>query len=92
MGFEPTDGTLGRYCLTTWRHPLDGADYRSQGRRCQGKEVTRSEWPVILGGLFGVSLRASERNEAISTDGPGDGHPSASLGAGGRPERSRAAG
>ena len=21
MGFEPTDGTLGRYCLTTWRHP-----------------------------------------------------------------------
>lgn len=22
MGLEPTDGTLGRYCLTTWLHPL----------------------------------------------------------------------
>ena len=21
MGLEPTDGTLGRYCLTTWLHP-----------------------------------------------------------------------
>lgn len=21
MGFEPTDGNLGSYCLTTWRHP-----------------------------------------------------------------------
>ena len=23
MGFEPTNGSLGSYCLTTWRHPLD---------------------------------------------------------------------
>ena len=22
MGFEPTNGSLGSYCLTTWRHPL----------------------------------------------------------------------
>ena len=22
MGFEPTNTTLGRWCLTTWRHPL----------------------------------------------------------------------
>ena len=21
MGFEPTNGSLGSYCLTTWRHP-----------------------------------------------------------------------
>jgi hypothetical protein len=21
MGFEPTSGSLGSYCLTTWRHP-----------------------------------------------------------------------
>ncbi len=21
MGFEPTNGSLGSYCLTTWQHP-----------------------------------------------------------------------
>ena len=24
MGFEPTDGSLGSYCLTTWRRPHVG--------------------------------------------------------------------
>ena len=24
MGFEPTNGSLGSYCLTTWLHPRDG--------------------------------------------------------------------
>ena len=23
MGFEPTNGSLGSYCLTTWLHPRD---------------------------------------------------------------------
>jgi hypothetical protein len=23
MGFEPTNGSLGSYCLTTWQHPQD---------------------------------------------------------------------
>ena len=27
MGFEPTNGSLGSYCLTTWLHPLNYADY-----------------------------------------------------------------
>ena len=26
MGFEPTNGSLGSYCLTTWLHPQDGRD------------------------------------------------------------------
>jgi hypothetical protein len=27
MGFEPTDGNLGSYCLTTWLHPRDNLTY-----------------------------------------------------------------
>ncbi|GEM_PF-3378999 len=23
MGFEPTNGSLGSYCLTTWLHPRE---------------------------------------------------------------------
>ena len=32
MGFEPTNGSLGSYCLTTWRHPLKRRDYTGDGR------------------------------------------------------------
>lgn len=34
MGFEPTNGSLGSYCLTAWRHPHDWGLYH-QGIPCQ---------------------------------------------------------
>ena len=35
MGFEPTNGSLGSYCLTAWRHPHFEPDYIWQGKGCQ---------------------------------------------------------
>jgi hypothetical protein len=47
MGFEPTDGTLGRYCLTTWRHPHDQKRlYAGKGRMSRMLDA----W-MLAGGL-----------------------------------------
>jgi hypothetical protein len=37
MGLEPTNGSLGSYCLTTWQHPLFAAHYSQPVKGCQGK-------------------------------------------------------
>ncbi len=44
MGFEPTDGTLGRYCLTTWRHPLNAKIIIS-------KKIRVNKWDFIWNSL-----------------------------------------
>ena len=36
MGLEPTNGSLGSYCLTTWQHPQCADDYSQPVNRCQG--------------------------------------------------------
>ena len=36
MGFEPTNGSLGSYCLTTWRHPLTRIEIRGTPQRIIG--------------------------------------------------------
>ena len=35
MGFEPTNGSLGSYCLTTWLHPRKEGHYSDCGFGCQ---------------------------------------------------------
>ncbi len=55
MGFEPTNGSLGSYCLTTWRHPLD---VRAFELNSTGPGLYRKYYNRFTGSLQGIQPAA----------------------------------
>lgn len=57
MGFGPTNGSLGSYCLTTWLHPRSNWHYSIQSDAvkddyCPGVAAQRK--PMLLDWVFGT--------------------------------------
>ena len=66
MGFEPTNRTLGRYCLTTWPHPHSEVDYIRIENECQAVSSIR----LRAKPLAGRTLFGSERTSRTIGNGP----------------------
>ncbi len=43
MGFEPTNGSLGSCCLTTWPHPLIGSNFTMIDFLCPTYELNHTK-------------------------------------------------
>ncbi len=71
MGFEPTNRSLGSYCLTTWLHPQPFGNY-SEGRGvCQAsakkQAVLRKNWIIRYNVIILPDFKVISRIPLIQT-------------------------